>query len=399
MGVWDKIVGQAAAVQIFQSAAQAARTLIEHEKTAIDLVDHTSVRALSHAWLITGPPGSGRSNLCLAFAAALQCSDSDLIGCGCCQGCRTVLARSHADVKMVSTDRVIIKMSEVESLITLAQQSPSNGKWRLIIIEDADRMVERTSNLLLKAIEEPPPRTIWMLCAPNPQDVLSTIRSRCRLVSLTTPSIEEVAQLLVREQHVSVQEALQAAALAQCHIGLARHLVKDPEAVSARRELIRPVIEANTLAKAIYAADHLLTQAKAQAEAQTKARNQAEERALRKSLGIESDAKRIPPQLRPQFTALGEDQKRRSTRVLRDVLDRALLDLMGYYRDVYTAQIEAQVPFINLDLVDQIHLLARHTPASHTVKRIDAVRSARRRLASNVAPSLALEAMMMVLKH
>src|SRR5450756_2925616 len=181
---------------------------------------------MTHAWLITGPPGSGRSNAARAFAAALQCPDG---GCGHCHGCTTALAGTHADVTIVATEKVSIAIDEVRQLIQLAQRAPSQGRWRVIIVEDADRMVERTSNVLLKAIEEPPERTVWLLCAPSPEDVVVTIRSRCRGVVLRVPPVADVARLLVERDEVDPALADAAARAAQSHIGLARRLARDPE--------------------------------------------------------------------------------------------------------------------------------------------------------------------------
>lgn len=234
MSVWDQIVGQKTAVKIFETAAHSARALRQANEEQTE--DSALTRQMSHAWLVTGPPGAGRSVAALAFAAALQCEDPQTPGCGQCPECKRVLKGTHPDVKVVTTERLIIKIEEISSLVTLAQQAPAGGKWRVILMEDADRMVERTSNLLLKAIEEPPPRTVWLLCTTQPADVLPTIRSRCRHVSLVTPSVEEVAQLLIEKQGITPETARQAAALSQSHIGVAKSLARDPEELERRRK-------------------------------------------------------------------------------------------------------------------------------------------------------------------
>ncbi|KGM14909.1 hypothetical protein N867_14165, partial [Actinotalea fermentans ATCC 43279 = JCM 9966 = DSM 3133] len=198
MSVWDAVVGQPDAVAVLQRAV-------------------ADPSAMTHAWLLTGPPGSGRSVAARAFAAALQCEQG---GCGVCQACTTTMGGTHADVTVVATDKVTINIAEVRDLIGVAQRSPASGRWRVVVLEDADRMVERTSNVLLKAIEEPPPRTVWLLCAPSPQDVVVTIRSRCRGVVLRVPPVEDVAALLVRRDGVDPAVADAAARAAQSHIGL-----------------------------------------------------------------------------------------------------------------------------------------------------------------------------------
>jgi len=217
MSVWDTVVGQADAVGVLRAASQ-------------------NPAAMTHAWLITGPPGSGRSVAARAFAAALQCEAG---GCGHCRACTTTMAGTHADVLVVATEKVTISIEEVRDLIGVAQRMPSQGRWRVIVLEDADRMVERTSNVLLKAIEEPPPRTVWLLCAPSPQDVIVTIRSRCRRVVLRVPPVADVARLLVERDGVDPALADAAARAAQSHIGLARRLARDPEARERRAKTLR----------------------------------------------------------------------------------------------------------------------------------------------------------------
>ncbi|MCC7128601.1 MAG: AAA family ATPase, partial [Microbacteriaceae bacterium] len=166
--VWDELTGQAEAVAIMKAAADPA----------------TADSNLTHSWLITGPPGSGRSNLAFAFAAELLSS-----------GMRDryesvksqVEARTHPDLSVLSTEKVTIGIDEVRTLVSSSQFSPSVSRFRVVVIEDADRMTERTSNVLLKALEEPPPRTIWILCAPSEADLIPTIRSRVRTVRLKIP--------------------------------------------------------------------------------------------------------------------------------------------------------------------------------------------------------------------
>ncbi len=164
--VWDELLGQPEAIEQL--------TRVVSKKT----------EGVHHAWLFTGPHGSGRSNLAISFAAALQCEKD---GCGECQSCRLVLASAHPDVTLFSTDRVQISIDEVRELVSKASLSSSMGRYRVLIIEDADRMTERTSNVLLKELEEPSENTIWMLCAPSVSDLLPTIRSRTRNLNLRLP--------------------------------------------------------------------------------------------------------------------------------------------------------------------------------------------------------------------
>jgi DNA polymerase-3 subunit delta' len=375
MSVWDAVVGQADAVAVLRAAT-------------------LDPAAMTHAWLITGPPGSGRSVAARAFAAALQCPDG---GCGHCQACTTAMAGTHADVMVVATEKVTITIEEVRALIGVAQRAPSQGRWRVIVLEDADRMVERTSNVLLKAIEEPPPRTVWLLCAPSPQDVVVTIRSRCRGVVLRVPPVADVAALLVERDGVEPALAEEAARAAQSHIGLARRLARDPEARERRTKTLRLAAAIRGVGDAVLAAADLVEVAAAEAKAATADRDAAERAGLLRTLGAE-DGTTLPPTLRAQIRQLEEDQKRRATRAQRDVLDRSLIDLLSLYRDVLVVQLGAEVDLVNSAEEADVRRLAATSTPEQTIRRMDAIGETRERLAGNVAPLLAMEAMAVALR-
>lgn len=378
MSVWDEVVGQQRVSQTLQEAAQ-------------------SREAMTHAWLLTGPPGSGRSIAARAFAAALQCERVDEPGCGVCSGCTMTLNGSHPDVTVLATDRVTITIDEVRHLVGLASRSPGEGRWRIIVVEDADRMPERTSNVLLKAIEEPPARTVWILCAPSPQDVVVTIRSRCRTLTLKIPAAEEIADLLVRRDNLPYAAALEAARASQHHIGLARRLARDAEARDRRTNVLRLAGELRGVGDAVLAAAELMELAANEAAAMTEERDAAEKTALLRTLGAE-EGTRLPPALRAQLRQLEEDQKRRATRAQRDMLDRMMTDLLSLYRDVLLTQFGAQVPLINTTHGELIEKMAQERSADGTIQCMDAIRTARERLAGNVTPLLALEAMLIALR-
>lgn len=375
MSVWTGLVGQEPAITELQRA----------------IVDP---QAMTHAWLLTGPPGSGRSNLARAFAAALQCPQG---GCGTCHACTTVLAGSHPDVTVVATEGVNILIDAVRPLVELAQRSPSEGRWRVILVEDADRLVERTSNLLLKALEEPAPRTVWLLCAPSPQDVLVTLRSRSRSVALRVPPVEAVVELLVQRDGIDPQVAEVAARAAQSHVGIARRLARDPEARRRRADVLGVAARIRGVGDAVLAAGDLVATAQADAKAATEERDAAERAALLRTLGAEGSAT-VPPALRTQVRQLEEDQKRRATRAQRDVLDRAMLDLLSLYRDVLVVQLGAEVSLVNLDHAETVRELAATSTPEQTLRRMDAIGQARTRLEGNVAPLLAVEAMAIALR-
>jgi DNA polymerase-3 subunit delta' len=375
VSVWDDVVGQPDAVGVLRRAA-------------------TDPAAMTHAWLLTGPPGSGRSVAARAFAAALQCEEG---GCGRCRACTTTLAGTHPDLTVVATEKVVIQIDEVRELIGTASRTPSSGRFRVIVVEDADRMAERTTNVLLKAIEEPPPHTVWVLCAPSAQDVLPTIRSRCRGVVLRVPPPEAVAELVVRRDGVDPHVALTAARAAQSHVGLARRLARDAGARERRSSVLDIARRIRGVPDAVLAAGELVDVAKAEATAATAERDAAEKAELLRALGV-GEGETLPPRLRSQLKQLEEDQKRRATRHQRDVLDRAMVDLLSLYRDVLVVQLGADVELVNTEHAATVRALAADSTPEQTVRRMDAIGVARERLEGNVAPLLALEAMAIALR-
>lgn len=377
MSVWDSLVGQAPAVELMKQAARSA-----HDPDA-------GPGAMTHSWLVTGPPGSGRSNLAYAFAAALLAGGDDADDATV----RQVAARTHPDLSVLSTERVIISIDEVRSLVTSSQYSPSVSNYRVMVIEDADRMTERTSNLLLKALEEPPPRTVWILCAPSDADLLPTIRSRVRVVRLRVPEPQDVAELLTSRDGTPPDEALAIAREAQSHIGMARRLANNPEARGRRTETLRVALGLRSVSSAVMAAAKLVELAKADAETLTRERDAAEREQMLRTLGVETGGT-IPPALRGQIKALEEDQKRRATRSLRDGIDRILTDLLSLYRDILLRQLGADFDVMNGSVAAELDEAAAATSPDQTLAVMDSIAAARRRIQANVPPALALEAML-----
>lgn len=368
MALWDELTGQGEAIAVVEAAAS--------------LTDDS---AMTHSWLITGPPGSGRSNLAYAFAAAL-------LGGGEATE-RQVAARTHPDLGVLSTEHVIIRIEDVRQLVASSQFSPSVGRYRVMVIEDADRMAERTSNVLLKALEEPPPRTVWILCAPSEADLLPTIRSRVRTVRLRVPEIAEVADLLVRRDGVSPAIAERAAREAQSHIGMAHRLATNAGALERRDRTLDIALGIRSVTDAVLAAASLLDVAKADAEALTEERDAEERDAALRSLGVEPGGT-IPPALRAQLRNLEDDQKRRATRSLRDGIDRIMVDLLSLYRDTLLLQLGVPGELVNVQIEARIREAAAASEAPQTLATMDAITVARRRIEANVAPALALEAML-----
>jgi DNA polymerase-3 subunit delta' len=391
--VWDDVVGQDAAIATLRQAVTAAAAMVAAGPRS------GPVAGMTHAWLLTGPPGSGRSNAARAFAAALQCLE---FGCGHCHACRTALAGSHADVTLVATEHVQLRVDDVRPLITLAQRGPSEGRWRVIVIEDADRLNDSSGNVLLKAIEEPPPRTVWLLCAPGADDVLVTIRSRCRRVGLRIPPVDDVAALLTRRDGADPAVAAFAARSAQSHIGLARRLALDEGARIRRREVLRLPAKLRSVGAAVLAAGQFVEVSAEESKSRTTERDAQERSALLHSLGAEGLGA-LPPAVRAQVRQLEENQKRRATRAQRDVLDRSLVDLLSLYRDVLvlqlgTAEFGDGVELVNAEMTDELRAEARAGTAVATLRRMEAIGVARERIQANVSPLLAVEALMVQLR-
>ncbi|MDQ1580821.1 MAG: polymerase subunit delta [Microbacteriaceae bacterium] len=373
MAVWDDLTGQAEAIAIFRAAAEGGNE-----------------GSMTHSWLITGPPGSGRSNLAFAFATALLSPGTPE---GDLAAQRQVDARTHPDLAVLTTERVVITIEEVRALVASSQFSPSIGRYRVMIIEDADRMVERTSNVLLKALEEPPPRTVWILCAPSDADLIPTIRSRVRTVRLRVPSVDDVAELIRRRDGVDAVVAERAAREAQSHIGMAHRLATNAEARERREETLELALGIQSVSDAVLGAARLLEIAGADAKAITEERDAEERESALRSLGVEPGAT-LPPSLRAQLRQLEEDQKRRATRSLRDGIDRILVDLLSLYRDVVMLQLGSNVALVNRELADRLERLSLRISPAATLAAMDAIAVARERIDGNVAPALALEAML-----
>lgn len=374
-GVWADLVGQRAAVEVLRRAVQG------------------DPHAMSHAWLLTGPPGSGRSNAARAFAAALQCVQG---GCGTCRSCRTTLAGSHPDVTVVSTERLSIGVDEIRELAMRSSMSPTLGRWQVVVVEDADRITERGVNALLKSIEEPSPATVWLLCAPTPDDVLPTIRSRTRSLTLTTPAAGDVARLLVQRDGIDPHAAEVAARAAQGHIGRARFLARDEEARSRRDDVLRIPRHLTGVGACLRAAETIVRAAEGEATAQTAEVEAAERAALQQSLGMGTRGAR-PRHTAAAMKELEEEQKLRAKRLQRDSIDRALTELTTWYRDVLSVQLQTGAPLVNLEHQEQVAAEAARATPDRTIARIDAILACREALESNVAPLLAVEAMMVEL--
>ncbi|EID12257.1 DNA polymerase III subunit delta' [Mycobacterium xenopi RIVM700367] len=386
-GVFARLVGQQAVEAELVAAARAARGDSAHSP------------AMSHAWLITGPPGSGRSVAALCFAAALQCTSDGVPGCGQCRACTTTMAGTHADVRRVIPEGLSIGVDEMRAIVQIASRRPSTGRWQIVLIEDADRLTEGAANALLKVVEEPPPSTVFLLCAPSvdPEDIAITLRSRCRHVALVTPSATAIAQVLVDGDGLNADTAAWAASVSGGHVGRARRLATDPDARRRRQRALELARDAATPSRAYAAAEELVAAAEAEAYELTAGRDEAETEELRTALGAGGTGKGTAATLRGSTGAIKDlerRQKSRQTRASRDALDRALIDLATYFRDSLMVATGAHTVRANHpDMADRAAAMAAHASPERLLRCIEAVLQCREALAVNVKPKFAVDAM------
>jgi DNA polymerase-3 subunit delta' len=378
--VWTDLVGQEPVVETLRSAVASASG---------------DGRSMTHAWLFTGPPGSGRSNAAMAFATALQC---ELGGCGQCHSCTTARAGSHPDITVITTEGLTIGVDGIREYVRASSLRPALGRWQVLIVEDADRLTDQAAAALLKAIEEPSRHTVWMLCAPAADDVMITLRSRSRSVVLRTPGTEAIARLLVERDGIEPAMAQAVAAASQGHIGRARGLARDADARERRRAILSIPLSIRGLGNCMSAAQRVSDEATARAAAFCDAADERELADIRQAWGVEERGRR-PAGYAGAISTLEKEQKRRRTRLTRDAIDGVLLDLLSFCRDVLTVQCTNGAALVNADVADDIHEIARLWAPESTIGAIDAIVECRAALTANAAPLLALERMMIGLRR
>lgn len=373
----------------------AAATVARGEKS------HSGLTAggMTHAWLITGPPGSGRSVAAVCFAAALQCTSEGIPGCGECRACTTTMAGTHADVRRIIPEGLSIGVKEMRDIVQIASRRPGTGRWQIVVVEDADRLTEGAANALLKVVEEPPPSTVFLLCAPSvdPEDIAVTLRSRCRHLALVTPPTAAIAEVLIERDGIAADVAAWAASVSGGHVGRARRLATDPESRQRRERALGLARDAATPSRAFGAAEELVVAAEAEAKALTVDRNETEAEELRTALGAGGTGKGTAGTMRGAAGALKQleqRQKSRQTRASRDALDRALMDLATYFRDALVVSAGAgQVVANHPDMAEKVGAMAGHVAPDKLLRCIEAVLECREALAINVKPKFAVDAM------
>ncbi|MFJ8792032.1 DNA polymerase III subunit delta' [Streptomyces sp. NPDC102462] len=399
MTVWDDLVGQEKVSELLDAAARDADALVT--AAASDAPPPEASR-MTHAWLFTGPPGAGRNQAARAFAAALQCVSPDRAlggapGCGFCDGCHTALVGTHADVSTVAAVGSEILVKDMRDTVRKSFTAPANGRWQVILVEDAERLNEKSANAVLKAVEEPAPRTVWLLCAPSIEDVLPTIRSRCRHLNLRTPSVDAVADMLVRREGVEPDVAAAAARATQGHVDRARRLATDPAARERRASVLKLPLRLDEVGNCLKAAQQLVDAAAEDAKQLAEETDGKETEELKAALGA-AQGGRLPRGTAGVMKDLEDMQKRRRTRTQRDSLDVALGDLTGFYRDVLALQFGSRVAMASTDAEEAVERVAHASSPEATLRRIEAISACREALDRNVAPLLAVEAMTLALR-
>ena len=410
--VFDQVIGQAPVVTDLVDAARSARGLANRLDEAAagavsmfggadqpDEIESSARSSMTHAWLFTGPPGSGRSVAATAVAAALQCQDDEIVGCGECRACTTVMGQTHADVRHIVPEGLSLGVEAIREIVQVASRRPGTGRWQVVVVEDADRLTEAAANALLKVVEEPPTRTVFLLCAPSidPEDISVTLRSRCRHIALTTPSVDHIERVLIERDGIDAEAARWAATVCGGHIGRARRLATDADARSQREAALGLARAATRDATAYKAAEDLVRSAEVAAKAISAQLDEAETEELKTALGAGGTGKgtaRAPRGSAGALKELERKQKSRATRVGRDVLDRALVDLAALYRDALTISMGAHVTAMHPDKLDDLtRPMASFAAPEQLLRCIEAVLDCREALDVNVKPKFAVDAM------
>ncbi|MFF1507340.1 DNA polymerase III subunit delta' [Streptomyces sp. NPDC058326] len=399
MAVWDDLVGQTRVEEQLAAAARDADAFVTAHAAG---EPEPEASQMTHAWLFTGPPGSGVKTAARAFAAALQCVSPDRAhggapGCGFCTGCHTALVGTHADITTVTAVGAVVRVEDMRDTVRKSYTAPANGRWQVILVADAERLNEKSANAVLKAVEEPAPRTVWLLCASSIEDVLPTIRSRCRHLNLRTPPVDAVADVLVRRDGIEPETAHAAARATQGHIDRARRLATDERARARRAAVLKVPLRIDDVGGCLKAAQELIDTATEDANQVAEEADSKETEELKAALGV-GPGGRLPRGTAGVMKDLEADQKRRKKRTQIDSLDLALSDLTGFYRDVLALQLRSRSAIANADVRDALERIARDTTPERTLRRIEATLACREALDRNVAPLLAVEAMTLALR-
>lgn len=358
-------------------------------------------RAMSHSWLFTGPPGSGRSYAALDLAAALMCTGVDEgkpLGCGECDACQQVLEQhSHTDLVFIQPQELSISVDSVREIITRAATQPTVAAWRVVVIDKADRLTDGAANALLKTVEEPPERTVIVMCSPSadPEDFSQTLRSRCRHLYIPAPSVGAIVKELV-DAGAAEGDARLAAITSQRNIGRARRLVNDPAAQKRRTmsiNLAEDVFHGSVAFQSVTALINAVTKESKEAHADA---DEQEIAKLEQAFGAGGRGKgtqKVQRDVNSAVRELKDLQKKRATRRQRDLLDIALIDLAGIYRDALITASGADVQLTHPDFQKLSEELAHRVGEPGLVDCQTAIARCREQLDQNASPQVAFDGM------
>lgn len=380
MKILENIIGQPHIVTILESAVLASRK------------DNDSSQELTHSWLFTGPTGSGRSLVAQSFAAALVCSNG---GCGKCIDCETAMNGSHLDIEIMKIDGLSIKVDEIRELISRSSFAPSVSNWRVIVLREVQRLTEAAANALLKAIEEPSSRTIWLLSATSITDVSPTLRSRCRHIQIRTPTEKSIVKLLIERDNIDLSIAEKIAKISQGNIGRANFLSKNLESRFRRDEVIDLILNLKDPSSAFSSASRLIELVNDEVELSTSTKDQQEMNNLQNSLqgigrGLISGSSKV-------IKELERDQKNRANREIRDTLDRYLLDIYSIYRDAMLIKLGLPNQIINVEFFNRLQEFSEKLSPKSILDNMASIVSSLEGLTQNASNLLALENLLLVL--
>lgn len=355
-------------------------------------------RAMAHSWVLTGPPGAGRSLAAVALAAALVCTDPEEPGCGRCRDCRDVFADTHTDVLHIVPTELSLSIDAMREVRREAAKLPTVSPWRVVIIEGADRLTPAAADALLKTVEEPPEHTVILLIAPStdPADFSPTLRSRCRHLYIPAPSVEEIVRILSREGIAEADARLAAVASLQ-HVGRARRLATEELSQKRRARILHLAELVFHRDEAFQASLSFVKSVEKEVKELLDAENATELAELERSLGKGGRGKGTQKAMAGAAGAIAEltrRQKARRTRRVRDPLDLALVDLSGLYRDALMLATGAQVQLTHPDFEGLSRDLAARVSQPGLVACLDAIAGCREHIGRNVSPVIAFDGML-----
>lgn len=361
--VWDLLTGQARVEQMLR---------VESENPG-------------RSMLFFGPPGAGKTQAARVFAAAVLCPDS----CGHCNICARVLKDVHPDVQFYQPEGYTYPVVSIRQMVSWANQSPLEGTRRVFIVEEADRIIERSQNALLKALEEPSAATTWVLLASSLDVFLPTVLSRCRMIEFAPIAEESVRALLAERFEVDPTQAELVAQIARGDIDRAIELATDPKAMNLRTLAIKACTRIEpTGAWALSVTDQV--QQMAADVRSVVSVEQAEEL---------SDLEELVGSGRGTATAKKRLQEKHK-RALRRAETGVYLDFLSWmgmcFRDLAAAALGVQADdLVASDHASDIVSAARSRPPAFWLQEADRTQQGRLALVENANPSLYLDSVLL----